>query len=136
MHTPEQAQQLWCPMARVAQSGHADISASYNRTVQKSLRAVKATTIQSPDDFELGAEAAPEFEPTLIMQLTAGTSMAANCLGPKCAAWRWHHDAYHSVNEGKMVLGDGHGGELPAPGYCGLAGAPATNSAIQGIAQL
>lgn len=33
MHTPEQAKNLWCPMARVAQVGNTDTAAAYNRAL-------------------------------------------------------------------------------------------------------
>lgn len=67
MHTPEQAKELWCPMARVAvahkEEGETEYTmgdAVYNRV------AIKA-------------------KPTTIPR-------SCNCMADKCAMWRWGED--------------------------------------------
>lgn len=64
-------------MARVAQAGNVDISTSYNRTINRTLRVAKAATVQSPDEFEPGTKVMPDFESITIMEATSSTSMAA-----------------------------------------------------------
>lgn len=122
MHTPEQARELWCPMARVAQSGETDVQVAYNRTLTKKcmpMRSVKADA----DSFQLSEE--PEESTVLVMTATPATSMAANCLGDRCAMWRWEHRT-----ESAPTVTQGAGGQMARTyetktvrthGYCGLA---------------
>lgn len=86
MHTPEQAKELWCPHARVAQVGAVETQASYNRSLSKLHVPVKVAQA-GPEDFELGVE--PRTKVATMLTLEAHPSTAANCLGDKCAAWRW-----------------------------------------------
>lgn len=86
MHTPEQARELWCPMSRVAQAGSVDIPVAYNRSLNKEHKAMRSVKAD-PDTFQLGAE--PEETTVLVLTATPGVSMAANCIGNKCAMWRW-----------------------------------------------
>lgn len=88
MHTPEQARELWCPMSRVAQAGNVDIPVAYNRSLTKHTQAATVTQPRPADDFDLGKDAA-ETKSIVILTATPATSMAANCLGDKCAMWRW-----------------------------------------------
>lgn len=67
-HTPEEAQTLWCPMARVAQAGHTDINVSYNRTITKLLVPVRLQAPQDPDDFDLGQEPSQQMDKTLLVR--------------------------------------------------------------------
>lgn len=47
----------------------------------------------------------------------------ANCLGEKCAAWRFEKETVTDVFPGEEdMLGTEH--ESPDQGYCGLAGKP------------
>lgn len=103
-HTPEQATLLWCPMARVAQSGDKDIQGSYNRTLTKSHRPITVARVKSTDDFELGDEPV-EHEEVLALEMSVVVSHAARCIGDKCAMWRWAYAGTES-------------------GFCGLAGKP------------
>lgn len=85
MHTPEQARELWCPMARVAQIGVIETQAAYNRSIQKTHRIVgmvKATA----EDFELGEQ--PKTEPVAILDVSVEPSRASMCMADKCAMWR------------------------------------------------
>lgn len=86
MHTPEQAKELWCPHARVAQVGAVETQAAYNRSLSKLHVPVKVAQA-GPEDFELGVE--PRSKIATMLTLEAHPSTAANCLGDKCAAWRW-----------------------------------------------
>lgn len=87
MHTTEQAGDLWCPMARVAQVGAVETQTAYNRTISKTHRTVKATWATA-DSFQLG-EDAPEPKEITILDVATGLSGASYCLADKCAMWRW-----------------------------------------------
>lgn len=110
MHTPEQARTLWCPMSRVAQVGHTDTQASYNRTLTKDHVAVRVAAIQNPDEFDLGDTPQPDQRVEMLLRTHPAKSMAANCCANECAMWRWENS--RTIN-GQLI------------GYCGLAGAPA-----------
>lgn len=103
-HTTEQANDLWCPMARVAQSGHTDVQGSYNRTLTKTHRAITVASVKSVEDFELGDEPV-EPKQVLVLDIVIGGSQAARCISDQCAMWRW---AYAGKERG----------------FCGLAGKP------------
>lgn len=102
MHTPEQAKELWCPMARVAQAGQIDTAAAYNRTLTKSLNEV---SVAVHDNFKLGQSPAPEKRIMVAIGVAVDRSMAANCVANQCAMWRTHSNKP----------------DLPERGYCGLA---------------
>lgn len=130
MHTPEQAKGLWCPMARVAQSGHTDIHTSYNRALTKEhkpMRSVRA----DPDTFQLGEE--PEETTVLVLTTTTNVSMAAHCIGDRCAMWRWAQaeETRVKMRSTPDPMKPGQTIEYPVLeplksnyGYCGLAGRP------------
>lgn len=118
MHTPEQAKQLWCPMSRVAQAGNVDIPVAYNRSLNKEhkpMRSVKA----DPDTFQLGAE--PEETTVLVLTATPGVSMAANCIGDRCAMWRWGTTEQLPANAKPGELTAMERVPSTTHGYCGLA---------------
>lgn len=104
-HTTEQARDLWCPMARVAQAGNVDIPVAYNRSLSKQHKPMRSVNADS-EKFQLGED--PEESTVLVLTATPGVSMAANCLGDKCAMWRWVAATEKSA--------------APTHGYCGLAG--------------
>lgn len=96
MHTSEQAKDLWCPMARVAQIGAAETNATYNRAYIKAHVPVK---LMNPDqELNLG-EDAKVFMAT-VLETEIQISAAARCIGGQCAMWRLANDTH---------------------GYCGLA---------------
>lgn len=126
-HTPEQAKTLWCPMARVAQSGNTDIQAAYNRSLTKTAVPVRLTAPQDPKDFQLGQE--PEQVQTkILLETRISTSMAAGCIADQCAMWRWVHTTASVPTTTEGATG------MPARvfeqktvrthGYCGIAGRP------------
>ena len=121
MHTPEQAKELWCPMARVAQVGAIETSTAYNRTISKTHRTVKAAWATA-DSFELGTDA-PEPKEINILSAEPGVSGASYCLADKCAMWRWGSFIAPPENAepGKLCIGVEHRAGV---GYCGLAGKP------------
>ena len=90
-------------MARVAQAGHTDTNAAYNRTLTKHHAEVKLHVVPDPAKFELGNTPETEQRTELVMQTYVSTSIAAKCLASDCAMWRW---------------------ASPGRGYCGLAGKP------------
>jgi len=102
-------------MARVAQIGAVETSASYNRALAK---------VHVPAKVNGPADAIGECEPiTLsVLKVDMQLSGAANCVGPKCAMWRWHPTArYNSAGD---LVQNGAGGitdPIAAMGYCGLA---------------
>ncbi len=110
MHSEAQAQQLWCPMARVAQAGNADIHVAYNRTLTKNLMPVKLKVMRDPEEFDLGQEPT-DSRTELILDMVNATSRAAHCLGSRCAVWRWMDPEIE-------------GEEAMRRGYCGLTGWP------------
>jgi len=96
MHTPEQAKELWCPMARVAQIGAVETGATYNRALIKAHVPVR---LMDPDqELNLGEEAKTFISTVLKMDLQL--SSASLCVAGRCAMWRPSY-------EGR--------------GYCGLA---------------
>ena len=100
MHTIKEASTLWCPHARVAQTGNINISAAaYNRIIDKQV--VGPATIQGADE-DRGVQ-------HFALSLIKGPSSASNCLASRCAAWRWRS----SPNENNEPQG-----------YCGMAGYP------------
>lgn len=122
MHTPEQAKDLWCPMARVAQIGAAETNATYNRALTKTHVPVKLADA-SPEGFELGEEPKPITATMLKVDLQI--SGAARCISTECAMWRWDQ-RWESVP--KKI--EGAGGQpvnsfeqrpVKTHGYCGLA---------------
>lgn len=123
-HTPEQARALWCPMARVAQSGHTDIQAAYNRSLTKTPVRVRLVTPQDPENFQLGQE--PEqVEEKMLLETRMSTSMAAGCIADQCAMWRWEH-----TTASVPTTTEGASGQparvfeqrtVRTHGYCGLA---------------
>lgn len=130
MHTPEQAKELWCPMSRVAQAGNVDIPVAYNRSLSKQHKPMRSVNADA-EKFQLGED--PEESTVLVLTATPGVSMAANCIGDKCAMWRWAAGETgevevktepHPFEPGKTV-------EVPRRvrvktnyGFCGLAGRP------------
>lgn len=132
MHTPEQAASLWCPMARVAQAGNVDIPVAYNRSLTKEVKAANAVTYASAEDFKLGGEAS-EQQTIMVMTAQPGVSMAANCLGDKCAMWRWAPTEETRTKIRTAPNPRNHSETIEYPvqeylksdyGYCGLAGRP------------
>lgn len=123
MHTPEEASALWCPMARVAQGGHTDIQAAYNRTLTKQHIPTRMLKVRDPEDFELGQESAEE-SVAMVLETQQRISMASMCLGDKCAMWRWgttEHIPAH-MEPGKLYAAERV--QSTTHGYCGLAGRP------------
>lgn len=86
MLSPEQARELWCPMARVAQVGAAETTATYNRVLTKTHVPVKLADA-SPEGFELGEEPKPIAATMLKVDLQL--SRAARCVANECVMWRW-----------------------------------------------
>lgn len=132
MHTPEQSRELWCPMSRVAQAGNVDIPVAYNRSLTKQTQAATVTQPRPADDFNLG-EDATETKSIVILTATQATSMAANCLGDKCAMWRWApaEETRTKMRTAPNPTKPGETIEYPVQeylksdyGFCGLAGRP------------
>lgn len=48
------------------------------------------------------------------------TNTMGRCIADKCAMWRWHPSVVLMPFTGALVM-PGHGGDIPAKGYCGLA---------------
>lgn len=128
MHTPEQARELWCPMARVAQIGAVETNATYNRALTKTHVPVKLADA-SPNAFELGEEPKPVAATMLKVELQL--SGAARCVATECAMWRWEHT---TASVPTTTLGAS--GEpartfetrtVRTHGYCGLAPIHSTN---------
>lgn len=114
-HTNEQAKELWCPMARVAQAGEKDIPIAYNRVLNRQLKQVMLQAPTPAEEFELGKDDSTTIV-AHVLEATPSISMAANCAGSRCAMWRWNDAAQEA-------------------GFCGLAGTPlyfATQAAKQG----
>lgn len=123
MNTPEQASTLWCPMARVAQIGAAETSATYNRALVKRHVPVKMADV-SPEDFELGGDEPLPIE-AMVLKTDLQMSAASRCIADQCAMWRWEH-ATASVPTTTL----GAGGDpartvetrtVHTHGFCGLA---------------
>jgi hypothetical protein len=100
-HTTEQARDLWCPMARVAQAGNVDIPVAYNRSLTKEVKAAEVVAYASAEEFKLGGEATGS-KTIMVMDATPGVSMAANCVGEKCAMWRWA-EPEHAVHRVRVM---------------------------------
>lgn len=100
MHTPEQAKELWCPMARITQIGAVETSATYNRALIKSHIPI---ALRADEGGEGGAISAT------VLKVETQISVAARCLGAGCAMWRW------------LPKKDCVGPLDPTQGYCGLA---------------
>ena len=114
-HTNEQAKELWCPMARVAQAGEKDIPITYNRVLNRQLKQVMLQAPTPAEDFELGKDDSTTIV-AHVLDVKPSISMAANCVGSRCAMWRWNDAAQEA-------------------GFCGLAGIHlpfATQAAKQG----
>lgn len=120
MHTAEQAKELWCPMARVAQIGAVETSATYNRAIVKAHVPVKVAAA-APEDFELGEK--PKLETMTMVQVTPIKSGASMCLANECAMWRWGttEKMPDNAEPGKLYSTDTVQSDR---GYCGLAGRP------------
>jgi hypothetical protein len=122
MHTPEQAKELWCPMARVTQIGAVETNATYNRALVKTHIPV---ALKASEVDELIEDQKP-FAATML-KVETQISGAAHCISDKCAMWR-------SVPKNGpfiAIVDDGGGmkrevqqwgGVPPTHGYCGLAG--------------
>lgn len=108
MHTVEEAKVLWCPMSRVAQAGQTDISAAYNRSLNKTLKQVEVASVDSHEDIARGVDPANTHH-ELMLEVTPSLSRASSCVADGCAMWRWV-DPKHSTTQNRR-------------GYCGLAGA-------------
>lgn len=130
MHTPEQARDLWCPMARVAQAGNVDIPVAYNRSLNKQHKPMRSVNADA-EKFQLGED--PEESTVLVLTATPGVSMAANCIGDKCAMWRWApaEETRTKMRSAPNPMKPGETIEYPVQellksdcGYCGLAGRP------------
>lgn len=101
MQTEEEAQERWCPMARVL--SHTSAQDGKGRLFEGGYSWNRA-----PNTFDQYAEDEPPYTPR-----------AANCIGGKCAVWRW---GGHNI---KFVDGTPEGPrETVRLGYCGLAGRP------------
>jgi len=123
MHTPEEARQLWCPMSRVAQSGHSDVDTAYNRVLTKHVVPVRLKEVRSPEDFELGQD--PEKAEVRTMLTTdQHTSSAARCVAEECAMWRWEHTTQSVPAQGPNGATVYEQRATRTHGYCGLAGKP------------
>ena len=118
MHTPEQAKELWCPMARVTQIGAVETNATYNRALVKSHVPV---ALRADEDGEGKAIAAT------MLKIETQISGAAHCVADRCAMWRWVPKSGTFL----AIVDDGGGmkrevkqwgGVPPTHGYCGLAG--------------
>lgn len=132
MHTTEQARELWCPMARVAQAGNIDIPVAYNRSLTKEVKAADVVAYASADEFKLGGEPI-DAKTIMVMNATPGMSMASMCLGDKCAMWRWApaEETRTKMRSAPNPMKPGETIEYPVQeqlksdyGYCGLAGRP------------
>lgn len=100
-HTPEEAQTLWCPMARIAR-----------REI-----AVEAATIHKPTSVEHIHERA-EIVGGCNTDALGGNRIPASCrcIADQCAMWRWRPETVGNVT---TTYAPGQ-----RPGYCGLAGRP------------
>lgn len=124
MQTAEQAKELWCPMARVAQIGAVETSATYNRAILKVHVPVEVAAA-APEDFELGEK--PKLKTMTMVQVTPIQSGASMCLANECAMWRWgttgsEANQYRKIGDEMIPVGV-FDPEQPK-GYCGLAGRP------------
>ena len=97
MKTAEQAKELWCPMARVAQVGVLETTAAYNRALSKVHVPIK---VGPPKDKDVEQEDDADSITMSVLKVDMQLSGAAHCVSDKCAMWR-------NVTE-KL-------------GYCGLA---------------
>jgi hypothetical protein len=128
MHTPEQAKELWCPMARVGQVGEVDVPVAYNRTMSRFLKPVKVAIVQSPSNFEMGEMPKPETGTIMAMEIDVNISTGSECVAEKCAMWRWV-PKYESASMPTHTSASAHTviapkQTTPTYGYCGLAGTP------------
>jgi len=114
MHTPEQAKELWCPMARVTQIGAVETNATYNRALVKTHIPI---ALRADEGGEGDAIAAT------MLKVETQISAAARCIGDKCAMWRWGTFIAPPLDAvpGKLVAGVNHRADW---GYCGIAGTP------------
>ena len=122
MHTPEEASALWCPMARVAQFGATETSASYNRSLSTMHRPVTAA-FATPENFQLGDDPPPT-KTVMILEINSAISGASKCISDECAMWRWgttEHIPAH-MEPGKLYAAERV--QSTTHGYCGLAGRP------------
>lgn len=123
MHTEEEAHELWCPMARVL--SHTSAQDGKGRLFEGGYSWNRA-----PNTFDPHSEDEPPYTPR-----------SANCIGSKCAMWRWGGSKafaiYPSGDEEEWSLA-GWGGidrmrehnpklkfREEKHGFCGLAGGAA-----------
>ncbi len=114
MNTPEQAKEFWCPMARIAQIGAIETSASYNRALVKTHAPVSLLPAGGGEDKPIVAT---------VLKIETQVSLAARCLGDGCAMWRWNPTTLLHPSTGELTSA-GPGGlldRIPAKGHCGLA---------------
>lgn len=96
MHTPEQALNLWCPMSRVT-------------ATDRNGKVVVGQSVFNRLDLA-GSATWPE---------------SANCIGDKCAMWRWGStDSAPPPNATPGALYVAEKVQSTTHGYCGLAGTP------------
>lgn len=95
MHTPEQAKELWCPMARIAR----------DETVRIESPAIGGMFSVHEERYIVGG-----CNRDAIGGM--GSSIkSCRCIADKCAMWRW------AETERKALMN-----VKPNQGYCGLAG--------------
>lgn len=112
MHTPEQAKDLWCPMARVARDESIEIE-----------RAAIGDMVHVTEQRHIVGGCNRD----ALGGFGAGIN-SCNCIADQCAMWRWEPttESVPTVTEGasgmqartyKQVTTRTHG-------YCGIAGHP------------
>jgi hypothetical protein len=104
-------------MARVAQVGAAETSATYNRVIVKTHVPVRLADA-SPEGFELGDE--PKTMAASMLKVDLRISGAALCIAAECAMWRWEHTTA-SVPVQKDGFTTYEQKTVKTHGYCGLS---------------
>lgn len=61
--------------------------------------------------------------PSTVNDPTSISEFSGRCIADKCAMWRWPSSVKIRPDDGSLIM-PGLGGDIPAKGYCGLAGRP------------
>lgn len=112
MLTREQAASTWCPMVRIARH---EVTETRQPVGAGGLELVKEQhdIVAGCNTDALGRTRVPA---------------SCRCIADKCAMWRWAPGVLLKPDTSDLVM-PGLGGDIPAKGYCGLAGAPVVRGA-------
>lgn len=105
-HTPKEAASLWCPMVRIARTEPIQVVQADGTTKDSevALSVVGGCNIDS-----LGHNRVPS---------------SCRCIADQCAMWRWQVGVMMRPSTGELFMKDHAGVDMPAKGFCGLAGFP------------